>query len=257
MQLGRALSWAAERFPERTAIGGPDPLTYRRWDARTSQYARALADAGAHPGERVVFLLANGGPLASLHLATQKLGVVSTPLNTRYGEGEVAYCVADAGPAVVVTDRSTAHFLGPVRDRLADSSRRGPRPAFLHVGDDVPTGSVALDGLAAGQPDGPLSIPVGPGDPSVMLYTSGTTGRPKGVPRTQHNEWSAALAHVVQCRYDMAGEATLGAMPLFHTMGIRSLLSMLVVGGRWAPVPALDPAQVAETLREEGVSCLY
>ncbi|MGH3343238.1 MAG: class I adenylate-forming enzyme family protein, partial [Carbonactinosporaceae bacterium] len=255
MHLGRALSWAAERFPERTAIGGPDPLTYRQWDARTSRYARALADAGALPADRVVFLLANGEPLASLHMAAQKLGVVSTPLNTRYGAGEVAYCVADAEPAVVVTDRSTAGFLEPIRESLSGS--RKPAPAFLHVDDEVPPGSTAFEALAAVQPDGPLRLSAGPEDPSVMLYTSGTTGRPKGVPRTQHNEWSAALAHAVQCRYDLAGETTLGAMPLFHTMGIRSLLSMLVVGGCWTPVPTLEPALVAETLRGEGVSCLY
>src|SRR5882724_11229195 len=65
---------------------------------------------------------------------------------------------------------------------------------------------------------------------SVMLYTSGTTARPKGVPRRQYAERAAALAHVAQNLY-RAGERTLGVMPLYHTMGVRSLIAMSLIGG--------------------------
>jgi 2-furoate---CoA ligase len=64
----------------------------------------------------------------------------------------------------------------------------------------------------------------GPEDLSLLLYTSGTTGRPKGVPRRQRAERAAALAHVAQNLY-CRGERTLGVMPLYHTMGVRSLLA--------------------------------
>lgn len=254
MNLGRALSWTAERFPERVGIWGPRPLTYREWDARTNRYARALADAGTGPGDRVVLLMSNGEPLASLHLAAQRLGAVSVPLNIRYAAADVAYCSADARPAVVVTDGSSAGFLPAVTDALAADGRA---PAFLHAGEDPPSGTRPLRPLADGQPDGPLPVAVRPEDLSVMLYTSGTTGRPKGVPRTHRNEWSAALAHVVQCRYDMAGERTLGIMPLYHTMGIRSLLSMVLIGGTWAPATGTGPETAAEVIADAGVSCLY
>lgn len=255
MRLGRALTWTAERFPDRVGIGGPRPLSYREWDARTNRYARVLADAGARPGERVLLLMANGEPLASLHLAAQKLGAVSTPLNTRYGAAEVTYCAADARPAVVVTDDSSAGFLPALRAGLAQGQVK--RPAFLHAGDDPPEGAGAVGALAAAQPDGPLEVPVRPDDVSIMLYTSGTTGRPKGVPRTHRSEWSAALAHVVQCRYDMTAESTLGVMPLYHTMGIRSLLSMVLIGGTWVPVPDARPETAAEAMTRAGVSSLY
>src|SRR5215469_11657842 len=109
--LGRALSWTAERFPARVAVWGPHPLTYREWDARTNRYARALSVVGTRPGDRVLLLMGNGEPLASLHLAAQKLGAVATPLNTRYGPEDMAYCAADARPVVVVTDESSAGFL--------------------------------------------------------------------------------------------------------------------------------------------------
>ena len=68
-------------------------------------------------------------------------------------------------------------------------------------------------------------------DLSLMLYTSGTTGRGKGVPRSHRAERTSALAHIAQNCY-RTGERTLGVMPLYHTMGVRSLLAMAPLGGR-------------------------
>lgn len=255
MDLARALSWTADRFPGRVGVWGPRPLTYREWDARTNRYARALAVAGARHRDRVLLLMSNGEAMASMHLAAQKLGAVSTPLNTRYAPEDVAYCAGDARPAVVVTDDSAAGFLPALRDGAARAGRK--EPVFLHAGDDAPEGTRPFHELADQQPDGPLGVQVRPEDLSIMLYTSGTTGRPKGVPRTHHSEWSAALAHVVQCRYDMAGESTLGVMPLYHTMGIRSLLAMVLIGGTWVPSPGTRPESAAGAIAGARVSTLY
>ena len=72
-----------------------------------------------------------------------------------------------------------------------------------------------------------------------MLYTSGTTAKPKGVPRRQRAERAAALAHVAQNLY-AHGERTLGVMPLYHTMGVRSLLAMSLIGGAFVCLPRFD-----------------
>ena len=72
-----------------------------------------------------------------------------------------------------------------------------------------------------------------------MLYTSGTTGKPKGVPRRQRAERAAAVAHVAQNLYGH-GERTLGVMPLYHTMGVRSLLAMSLIGGAFVCLPRFD-----------------
>ena len=82
-----------------------------------------------------------------------------------------------------------------------------------------------LAGAASG-----LAPQAGPEDLSLLLYTSGTTGRPKGVPRRQRAERTAALAHVAQNFY-CRGERTLGVMPLYHTMGVRPLLAMALIDG--------------------------
>jgi 2-furoate---CoA ligase len=91
---------------------------------------------------------------------------------------------------------------------------------------------------------------------SVMLYTSGTTARPKGVPRRQRTERAAAVAHVAQNLYGR-GERTLGVMPLYHTMGVRSLLAMALVGGAFICLPRFDAARALELIAAERITNLY
>src|ERR1044072_7759848 len=91
---------------------------------------------------------------------------------------------------------------------------------------------------------------------SVMLYTSGTTARPKGVPRRQRAERSAALAHVAQNMY-RSGERTLGVMPLYHTMGVRSLLAMSLIGGAFVCLPRFDAGGALELIARERITNLY
>jgi 2-furoate---CoA ligase len=93
-------------------------------------------------------------------------------------------------------------------------------------------------------------------DFSMMLYTSGTTGRPKGVPRRHRQERAAALAHVAQNLY-RRGEHTLGVMPLYHTMGVRSLLAMALVDGRFVCVPKFDAGAALKSIEEEEITNLY
>src|SRR4029450_5283457 len=91
---------------------------------------------------------------------------------------------------------------------------------------------------------------------SVMLYTSGTTAKPKGVPRRHRAERAAALAQVAQNLY-RTGERTLGVMPLYHTMGVRSLLAMSLVGGAFVCLPRFDVGRALELIEKEKITNLY
>jgi 2-furoate---CoA ligase len=253
MDIGSALTWTAERHPDRMAVAGERSFTWREWDLRTNRIARALAVRGAGRGERVALFLSNGEAMAASHLANQKLGVLSTPLNTRYSAEELAYCLDDADPCVVIGDDRNAAVLAEALALLDDPQRRF---ALLHDGASPPAGAEAFEAAVSEQPDSPLDVAVTEHDPSVMLYTAGTTGRPKGVPRTQRNEMSAAEAHVMQAGY-VTGEATLGAMPMYHTMGLRSLLAMMVVGGKFVAMPEFKVAPALELIASERVTSLY
>lgn len=237
MDLATVFGRTVERCPDRRAVGGSRPMTYREWDARTNQLARVLLDLGVRAGDRLALSLAGGEPLASLHIAAQKLGAISVPLSTRYAPDETQYCLTDSGAALLVSGAQTAASLPadpacPQRD-MTEIAR-----------------------MAAEYPDGRLPEHPAESQTSVMLYTSGTTGRPKGVPRTHRAEHAAAVAHLVQAQHRL-GEVTLGVMPLFHTMGLRTLLASILAGGTWVPQQHFDVAESLELIRDEHISALY
>src|SRR2546423_10039612 len=91
---------------------------------------------------------------------------------------------------------------------------------------------------------------------AIMLYTSGTTGRPKGVPRSHLNESSAAEAHIIQNQYTLF-ESTIGVMPFYHTMGMRTLLVTTFLNGKLVLLPYYEPEAALELLAQEEITSLY
>src|SRR5437879_4526232 len=149
----------------------------------------------------------NRSELATIYMAVQLAGAVSVPANFRFLARELGHVISDSGSVALFYDDTTAEAA-----RHLDS----PPQLTLHV-DEL--------GEAMRSEEPCESPPNDDSGLSVVLYTSGTTGLPKGVPRTHKAEYAATVAHLVQCGYRL-GERTLGAMPVAHTMGIRSLLSM-------------------------------
>ncbi|MCW2775437.1 MAG: AMP-dependent synthetase and ligase [Nocardioides sp.] len=252
MDLATALRWTTERYPHRRAVGGPAPLTYAEWDVRTERYAHALHQLGAHEGGRVIFMLQGGEPLATLHLAAQKARVASLPLSSRFGVEELAYCITDCDAALIAVDEHTHDLVL----RAMESVEQPPPVVWAGHPDHAPAAMPSVAHVADRAPG--TVVPVTPAgeDISVMLYTSGTTGKPKGVPRTHTAEHHAAVAHLVQTGH-APGEATLGAMPLFHTMGLRSLLASVLSAGVWVPQPKFDAEEAVDLIRREQVGALY
>lgn len=249
MKIGQALTWTADRFPERTGFAGERRMTYREWDERTNKIANAMLSLGVQSGDRVATFTANTEVMASTHLALQKIGAMSTPLNIRLSVPELTYCINDAEPRLVITDDHARE----VAEKTLSATSAG---LVLHSGSAPVEGADDFDTLVSdADPDAP-GLPITDDDPSVMLYTSGTTGKPKGVPRTQRNEFAASTAHVMQCMYG-SGESTLGAMPMYHTMGLRSLLSMVLVGGKFVEMPAFQPVKSIDLIEAEEISALY
>jgi 2-furoate---CoA ligase len=149
---------------------------------------------------------------------------------------------------VVVFERPTA---ATVLQAVHDRSVR-----LVYVDDDPPAGAVPfrdwLDGRSAGEEQAPAAD----SDLSLILYTSGTTGRPKGVPRTHRNHTAGALAHVIQCGYEWA-ERTLGIMPLYHTMGIHALTSMAAVNGSFVCQRDWSAGEALALVGRERLTALY
>ncbi len=249
MRLDTLLELAAERAPDATAIvDGERRYTYAQWHERVRRVAGGLAALGVGVGDRVALCLRNREELATIHLACQRLGAITTPLNFRLAAGEIAYCIGDAAPRVVVYEATTA---GAV---LAGRADWGCAPSLVDL-EEAGGEALPFQALPGGEAE-PGGDRKDDGLIGLILYTSGTTGRPKGVPRSQRAEYAAAIAHVVQNRY-AAGESTLGVMPLYHTMGMRSLLSMLLLNGKLVAVRDFEPAEALRTIERERLTSLY
>jgi 2-furoate---CoA ligase len=247
LDLGRSFLAAVERTPDEIAlVDGELRLTYGQWLERVRAVAGGLQAQGLTRGEHMITLLQNRWETATLHWACQLLGVVMTPLNWRAKADEIDYCAGDAGARLLVFQDVSADA---VRDSMVAQKLRR-----VVVG-SAEGGTLHYEELQASKPAAQL-LHATADDWSLMLYTSGTTGKPKGVPRRHRHERSAAVAHVAQNLY-RRGERTLGVMPLYHTMGVRSLLATALISGRFVCIPKFDPAAALAAIEAEKVTNLY
>ncbi|BDD94319.1 4-chlorobenzoate--CoA ligase [Pandoraea sp. NE5] len=247
LDLGRTFLQSVERSPNALAIvDGQQRLTYAQWYEVIQRTAAGLRELGFQRGDHLLVVLQNRIEMATLHWACQFLGVVATPLNWRAKPEEVDYCATDADAKAVVFEAVSAAAVAesPVAQKLTRIAVNGAEG-----------GTMAFGKLQERAPEQPI-LQAESDDISLMLYTSGTTGRPKGVPRRHRHERAAALAHVAQNLY-RRGERTLGVMPLYHTMGVRSLLAMALIDGLFVCVPKFDPVAALRYISEERITCLY
>ena len=247
LDLGLSFLASVARDPNALAIvDGAERLTYAQWYRRISALVEGLGSIGLKPGDHLVTALQNRIEAATLHWACQFAGVIITPVNWRSTAGEIDFYLDDAeAKAIAYEDASAAAVAGSA------SARRLPRIAV----DAAPDSDIAFASLiSASAPD---AVARADADAwSVMLYTSGTTARPKGVPRRQRAERASAVAHVAQNLY-AHGERTLGVMPLYHTMGVRSLLAMSLIGGAFICLRRFDVAEALKLIAAERVTNLY
>ena len=247
LDLGSSFLASVARDPDALAIVDADVrLTYRAWYARISALVAGLDALGLAPGDHLVTVLQNRWEAATIHWACQLAGIIVTPLNWRSTAEELDFCIDDAAAKAVVLEEVSAAAVRASRQAQAGACVTIGSPCAHELAFDRLLGKAVKD----------VSPRVDAEAWSVMLYTSGTTARPKGVPRRQRAERAAALAHVAQNLY-RRGERTLGAMPLYHTMGVRSLLAMSLVGGTFVCLPRFDVARALELIAAEKITNLY
>ncbi len=244
--LGRTSLSSAERSPDAVAIvDGEVRFAYGEWAEIIGRVAGGLSGLGLGPGDHVATVLQNRWQMATIHWACQLGGLIATPLNWRFTAAELDYCLADAAArAVVFEDASAAAVAG------SEAAR-----SIVRVALDGDAGADTSFETLLGAPGG-IAPRASAEDISLMLYTSGTTGRPKGVPRRHRAERAAAVAHVAQNRYG-TGERTLGVMPLYHTMGVRSLLAMALIDGCFVCQPRFDAGDALALIARERLTNLF
>jgi fatty-acyl-CoA synthase len=230
--------------------------TWGELDRRVTALASALSRRGVAFGDRVLILMLNRTEFVETLLATNLLGAIAVPVNFRMTPPEIGFLVADCEARVVVTE--------PVLVGVA-AAVRAIDPILTTV---IVVGGASEDGLLgydellaeAGRAPGTLEIPDIPNDsPALIMYTSGTTGRPKGAVLTHNNIAGQAMTSLFTVSPDINGDVGFVGVPLFHIAGIGNIISGLLLGLPTVvyPVGAFDPGALLDVLETEGVSSIF
>jgi acyl-CoA synthetase (AMP-forming)/AMP-acid ligase II len=250
-------AWAERQPDVEFAVHGARRLTYREAQAATNLLANALVASGLGPGDRIAVLAKNCIEYPLLYVAASRVGVVPVPLNYRSAPPEWAYVVDDAGARLFIAGRE---YLDAVD---AISIEMGPVERFIALGalgaapgETTPLDWTTFEDWIDGQPADPpigLARPIGPDDDLLQLYTSGTTGRPKGAVLSQRAV-VANLRQIGQCAHRGApGARSLVLGPMLHAGVVWSTLAPLSWGASLVIVDDFDAAEVVRILSEERI----
>lgn len=222
--------------------------TYAELCERVYALAHGLRARGIGPGDRVGYLGPNHPAFLETLFAAGVLGATFVPLNTRLAAAELEFMVDDSGVGVLVHAQQHAGTARILRQR-ADVQ-------LVAVPDD-PADEDGIEALIAASPGDPIDEPVGLDDPAILMYTSGTTGRPKGAQLTHGNATWNALNVVVDT--DLAGtEVTLLSAPLFHTAALgMTCLPTLLKGGTVLLEENFDLDRTFDLVEQCRVTCMF
>ena len=245
LTVGQALEGSARRHGEKPAlIFGEQTWSYRDLNQRANRMARAFLQQGLSPGDRVALLLPNGLAMAEAYFGLAKAGLVGVPLNLRWQPGEMMYAVRDAEVSMMLAD----HDLAPMLNQAAGSL------AVFYTG-GYEEAERDWDALCLQQASDAPSVEVGEQDPWVIVYTSGTTGKPKGAVRSHFSNVIIALSLVSELGITPHGVG-FAILPMFHVNSMWFVTLSMAVGATCVIYPhrSFHPGHVIEEMNRHKVT---
>jgi len=252
MNIGHFLTKRANREPNVEAIfdvASDRRFSFKQLDERSNKTANALTAAGVGPGDRVGLLLMNSVEFVETFFGVAKLGAINVPLNFRLVADELEFILKDSGTSVLVFSQEFAEV-------CAELKSRGDKTDITHwiqVGGTASDGTVDYDEFVGGASDADVAAGGADDDHVFIMYTSGTTGLPKGVIHS-HNTvmWSiltgtATLDFRLQDRF-------LNSLPLFHVGALNPVLANVYAGGTTVLMRAFDPTESWRLISEEKIN---
>ncbi len=255
--MGESLARNARKFPDKEAlIYGDTRLTYKQFNARVNQLAHAFLDLGIKKGSKVAILAFNCNQFMEAYFALGKIGAVAAPLNFRLHPEELKYIVkhSDAeafimGEIFVETVKGIQKDLPKVKNYISISEK--PVEGMLH-----------FESWIAKYPDNEPLILVGEDDPLFLMYTAGTTGRPKGAVLTHKNEivmWMLASSLVLSepDLGDVWNYRAFGAPPIFHAASFGFCQFMFYISATVVlPTEVFNPEYIMKTIEKEKINTI-
>jgi len=245
LNLASIVTESAARVPDNPAVRlGGTALTYAELDERSARLATLLREQGLEPGDRVGVMLPNVLEFPVAYYGALRAGCVVVPMNVLLKRREIAFYLEDSGSKLLLAWHG---FGAEARDGAAD--------AGVELIEVEPASFAAL--LTAREPT-PGLVDTAEDDTAVILYTSGTTGKPKGAELTHANLFRNADVSSRTTSEIAAGDVVFGGLPLFHSFGQTvSMNASLMVGACLTLVPKFDPAEALETMQRDRVTHFY
>jgi acyl-CoA synthetase (AMP-forming)/AMP-acid ligase II len=223
-------------------------VTYRELDRLANRAANALRGLGVAKGDRVTLAVGNSVEYVVGALGVLKAGAILHPVNAALGAGELGYVLAHAAPRVILVDAGTAPAI------LAPALERPPGVRVAAFGSVA--GAYAFDALMGASADTRPDVRLGADDYSTLLYTSGTTGRPKGVLFT-HGRTGTSGPHFIQALGLTDADTILAVTPLFHGNAWGAVVTALHAGGRVAFPVAFKASEFWPLAHATGATVLF
>jgi len=246
--------WSAIRPHETAIISDDQPCSYAELNKRINRLTHFLIDAGVKKGDRVSVLLHNCKQYIEIFFCLSKLGAIIVPLNWRLATPEIKYILRDSGSSALIFEGEFAARVAEFREEtelatyvVCNPSGNGPRPEWASD----------YESAVAGRPDDePELEEAGDQDPHIIMYTSGTTGVPKGATLSHRKTFFNVLNS--DMFYDLTTkDVMIIARPMFHSGGlIVDSAPVLYKGGTIIVRRRFSPVQILETIQKYGVTLL-
>jgi acyl-CoA synthetase (AMP-forming)/AMP-acid ligase II len=246
--VAEILRWRARQRPEGSALWYDDrELSYRQLDERASQVANALIAAGVQPGDRVCVLDKSHDAFFEVMFGIAKAGAVYTPVNWRLAPPEIAFVVDDAAAPALFAGPEFVHSVLEVREDL-------PRVRTIVTFGEAHDGLVAYKDFRDGAADSDPRRDSDENETAWQLYTSGTTGHPKGAEITHRNLTEVISVGVVGFGGILEGDSALVCMPLYHIGGSGYALAAFYGGARLVVLHEADPGTILKRMGDQRIT---
>ena len=227
--------------------------TWRELHDRSEALAGALSRRGVKFGDRVLLLTLNRTEFFEAVLAINALGAIAVPVNFRLTPPEVAFIARDSGARAVFTEPALAPLVAAVRQDVPELS------LVVNIGADTEADVLGYEELVseAGPAYAPVDLPED--TPSLILYTSGTTGTPKGAVLSHSNMVGQSITCIRAMRYDRGDDIGFLASPVFHVAALGSVAPMLMLGGTTVihPLKAFNPTEMLDVWEQERITTVF
>lgn len=251
--LGKILEQTAQKYPKKEALYDVKKnrrWTYRKWNREVNRLANAFLAAGVKKGDRISAYLYNTEEMATTLFACAKIGAVFNPVNFRLRAEEIAYILRDAEPKIVLFEKA-------LEKTVAKIYRRFPLTSFWMIDSTPPFYAESYHEKVRAASDARPEVEVSEEDLYAIMYTSGTTGRPKGVMHRHRDMIEQSLILLGMMRLT-PNDRGLVAAPMFHCAELHcAFLPRVHIGASQVIMHQFDPKQVLKLVQDEKITVFF